>query len=93
MYPELLIFKFYQVIINEKEYYSICSMGLGLSDKHSKTEILSVLKDTDNISVSTLNGVKIRSRIMHFVNDDKFNVYLASQKGDPKTLQITQNPA
>jgi len=68
-------------------------MGLGLSDKHSKIEILSVLKDTSQISVSTLNGVKIRSRIMHFVNDDKFNVYLVSQKGDPKTMQITQNPA
>ncbi len=29
---------------------------------------------------------------MHFVNDDKFNIYLSSLKGDPKIIQITQNP-
>lgn len=67
-------------------------MGSGLSNEYSATEILSVLADIDQISVSTLNGGKIRSRIMHFVNDDEFNVYLASQKGDPKTIQITKNP-
>jgi 1,4-dihydroxy-2-naphthoate octaprenyltransferase len=29
---------------------------------------------------------------MHFVNDEEFHIYLSSMKGDPKTLQIIQNP-
>lgn len=60
--------------------------------EHSKKEILSVLKNIPQISVSTRNGPGIRTRMMHFVNDDDFNIYLASLKGDPKTIQLTQNP-
>jgi 1,4-dihydroxy-2-naphthoate octaprenyltransferase len=31
--------------------------------------------------------------MMHFAADPEFNVYLASMKGDPKTLHILRNPA
>lgn len=60
---------------------------------HSQDEILSILKMIPQISVATFKGSKIRTRMMHFVNDDKFNVYLSSLKGDPKIEQITQNPS
>lgn len=45
----------------------------------------------DVTTVATASGVNIRSRIMHYWNDENFNVYLATMKGDPKTLQITEN--
>ncbi|MFQ6134309.1 MAG: 1,4-dihydroxy-2-naphthoate octaprenyltransferase [Nitrososphaerales archaeon] len=64
-----------------------------MSVEHSKEEILSVLREIPQISVATFKGPKIRTRIMHFVNDGEFNIYLASLKGDPKTVQITQNPS
>lgn len=47
----------------------------------------------DCATVATAAGVDIRSRMMHYWNDENFNVYLATMKGDPKTLQITENPS
>ncbi len=64
-----------------------------MSVEHSKEEILSVLREISQTTVATFKGSKIRTRIMHFVNDDEFNIYLASLKGDPKTIQMTQNPS
>jgi 1,4-dihydroxy-2-naphthoate octaprenyltransferase len=63
-----------------------------LKIEHVRAEILSVLQEIPQISVATLKGQKIRTRIMHFVNDEDFNIYLSSLKGDPKTIQIAQNP-
>ncbi|MFQ6075341.1 MAG: 1,4-dihydroxy-2-naphthoate octaprenyltransferase [Candidatus Bathyarchaeia archaeon] len=60
---------------------------------HTKEEILSVMDVVDCASVATASGVDIRSRMMHYWNDEDFNVYLATMKGDPKTLQITENPS
>ena len=59
---------------------------------HGKDEILSAMDVVDTAFVSTAAGAKIRSRMMHYWNDESFNIYLASMKGDPKTLQITENP-
>jgi len=54
---------------------------------------LSVLDAVDVATVATASGADIRSRMMHYWNDENFNVYLATMKGDPKTLQITENPS
>lgn len=64
-----------------------------MSKPHSKEEILSVMAEVDVASVATASGVDIRSRMMHYWNDENFNVYVATMKGDPKTLQITENPS
>jgi len=54
---------------------------------------LSVMDVVDVATVATASGASIRSRMMHYWNDENFNVYLATMKGDPKTLQITENPS
>lgn len=64
-----------------------------LRQPHTKEEILSVMDVVDCASVATASGMDIRSRMMHYWNDENFNVYLATMKGDPKTLQITENPS
>jgi 1,4-dihydroxy-2-naphthoate octaprenyltransferase len=64
-----------------------------MSKPHSKEEILSVMKEIDVATVATASGTEIRSRMMHYWNDESFNVYVATMKGDPKTLQITENPS
>lgn len=58
---------------------------------HTREEILSVMDSIDCAAVATASGVDIRSRMMHYWNDEDFTVYLATMKGDPKTLQITEN--
>lgn len=60
--------------------------------EHSRDEILSVLKDCEVLSVGTFSADEIRSRMMHYAVDNNFNFYLASLKGDPKTLQLINNP-
>lgn len=64
-----------------------------LQQSHTKEEILSVLNNIDCAVVATASGVDIRSRMMHYWSDENLNVYLATMKGDPKTLQITHNPS
>jgi len=66
---------------------------VGLQQLHSREEILSVMSSVDCTVVATTSGVDIRSRMMHYWNDENFNVYVATMKGDPKTLQITENPS
>lgn len=61
-----------------------------MSTQNSEEEILSVMRSVDYVAVSTLAGSKIRTWMMHFSNDKGFNIYLATMKGDPKTVQITQ---
>ncbi len=59
---------------------------------HSKEEVLSLLKGAEVATVATVSGDRMRTRMMHFAVDDDFHIYLATMKGDPKTLQMTNNP-
>lgn len=60
---------------------------------HTKAEILDSLEKADVASVATSAGIHLRQRMMHFAIDKDFQIYLSSMKGDPKTIQITGNPA
>lgn len=59
---------------------------------HTHEEILDSLNAIDEVAVCTTAGDRLRARMMHFAADENFNVYLSSMKGDPKTLQLTNNP-
>ena len=59
---------------------------------HTREEILDSLDAIDEVAVCTTAGDRLRARMMHFAADGEFNVYLASMKGDPKTLQLANNP-
>lgn len=59
---------------------------------HSREEVLVELGSVDVASVSTFGGEFVRSRMMHFVNTE-FTFYLASMRGDPKTIQLVENPS
>lgn len=60
---------------------------------HTPEEILESLNAIDEMAVSTRAGSRLRSRMMHFAVDGEFRVYAASMKGDPKTLQIVNDPS
>lgn len=60
---------------------------------HTREEILSVLESVPVTAVATSAGMATRNRMMHFGADENFDCYLASIKGDPKTLQITHHPS
>ena len=60
---------------------------------HSREEVLSLLQQAEVAAVATVSGDQIRTRMMHFACDDDFRVYLATMKGDPKTLQMTHHPS
>ena len=62
-----------------------------MSEKHPMEEIRKVIEDADAVHVSTLAGGSIRSRMMHFGLGGGFDVYLASMKADPKTVQVANN--
>ncbi|MDP6510552.1 MAG: 1,4-dihydroxy-2-naphthoate octaprenyltransferase [Dehalococcoidia bacterium] len=59
---------------------------------HSREEVLSLLRGAEVAAVATVSGDRMRTRMMHFAIDDDFHIYLATMKGDPKTLQMTNNP-
>jgi len=60
---------------------------------HTREEILASLNAIDEMAVSTRAGARLRSRMMHFAVDEEFRVYASSMKGDPKTLQILNDPS
>ncbi|MEX0782083.1 MAG: 1,4-dihydroxy-2-naphthoate octaprenyltransferase [Dehalococcoidia bacterium] len=60
--------------------------------EHTREEIFDSLDAIDEVAVCTRAGDRLRARMMHFAADGEFNFYLASMKGDPKTLQITADP-
>ena len=64
-----------------------------MKSKHDAREILAHLeKETVGI-LGTLDQVKgIRLRVMYYGIDDKFNCYLMSTKGSPKTNQALSSP-
>ncbi len=61
--------------------------------QHTKEEILSVLDSVPVTAVATSAGDRMRNRMMHYAADENLNCYLASMKGDPKTVQITHQPS
>lgn len=60
---------------------------------HTKEEILSLMEDVPVVVVATAAGEVIRTRMMHYASDSDFNIYLATMKGDPKTIQLTHHPS
>jgi 1,4-dihydroxy-2-naphthoate octaprenyltransferase len=68
-------------------------VGTLVIGNHSREEILDSLNAIDEVAVSTRSGERLRTRMMHFAADGEFNVYLASMRGDPKILQITNDPS
>ncbi len=64
-----------------------------MSRGHSSEEILSVLRSVEVAAVATSAGDRMRNRMMHYAADEGFNIYLATMKGDPKTVQITNCPS
>jgi 1,4-dihydroxy-2-naphthoate octaprenyltransferase len=61
--------------------------------RHTPDEVMALLRDAELVVVATAAGERIRTRMMHFATGPDFSVYLASMRGDPKTLQITHHPA
>lgn len=59
---------------------------------HTRDEMLESLNAIDEVAVCTTAGASLRSRMMHFAASDDFGIYLSSMKGDPKTLQLVNNP-
>jgi len=64
-----------------------------VAQQHSRQEVLSVLQGSEVGAVATASGESLRNRMMHFAVDDGFTIYLATMKGDPKTQQMTRQPA
>lgn len=64
-----------------------------MSTQHSREEILSLMENVEVAAVATSAGEQMRVRMMHYAPDDDFNIYLATMKGDPKTVQMTDHPS
>lgn len=64
-----------------------------MSQQHGKEEILSLMEGMPVAAVATSAGEGMRIRMMHYATDDNFNIYLATIKGDPKTVQMTHHPS
>ncbi|MBF8303692.1 MAG: menA, partial [Dehalococcoidia bacterium] len=64
-----------------------------VAQQHSQQEVLSVLQGAEVGAVATASGESLRNRMMHFTVDESFSIYLATMKGDPKTIQMTRQPA
>src|SRR3972149_5103739 len=61
--------------------------------QHSQAEILALMDGVPVAAIATIAGDKMRNRMMHYAADENFNIYLASMKGDPKTIQMTNQPS
>ncbi len=64
-----------------------------MSKQHTKEEILSLMENVEVAAVATSAGERMRIRMMHYATDENFNIYLATLKGDPKTVQMTNYPS
>jgi 1,4-dihydroxy-2-naphthoate octaprenyltransferase len=62
------------------------------TDQHSSKTIHEALRKADVAAVATHEGLHIKQRQMHYAVDDNLDLYFATMKGDPKTLQITSDP-
>ncbi|MBI4295844.1 MAG: 1,4-dihydroxy-2-naphthoate octaprenyltransferase [Chloroflexi bacterium] len=61
--------------------------------QHGREEILNVMRSVPVAAIATSAGEKPRIRMMHYAADDNFTIYLATMKGDPKTVQMTNYPS
>ncbi|MFZ2303948.1 MAG: prenyltransferase, partial [Minisyncoccia bacterium] len=59
--------------------------------EHTEEEIYSALLQADVSAVATHEGVNIKQRQMHFAPNKDLELYFATMKGDPKTVQITDD--
>ena len=64
-----------------------------MSEQHRREEILSLMQNVEVAAVATSAGEKLRVRMMHYATDENFTIYLATMKGDPKTVQMTHHPS
>ncbi|MDP2730439.1 MAG: 1,4-dihydroxy-2-naphthoate octaprenyltransferase [Dehalococcoidales bacterium] len=64
-----------------------------MSEQHSQEEILSMMGNVEVAAIATSAGESLRIRMMHYAADESFNIYLATMKGDPKTVQLTNYPS
>ncbi|MDZ4230760.1 MAG: 1,4-dihydroxy-2-naphthoate octaprenyltransferase [Dehalococcoidales bacterium] len=64
-----------------------------MSEQHSREEILALMEKVEVAAVATSAGDSARIRMMHHAADEDFNIYLATMKGDPKTVQMTHHPS
>ncbi|MEE8413459.1 MAG: 1,4-dihydroxy-2-naphthoate octaprenyltransferase [Dehalococcoidales bacterium] len=64
-----------------------------MSEQHSQADILSMMDEVEVTAVATSAGDSQRIRMMHYATDENFNIYLATMKGDPKTVQLTNHPS
>ena len=64
-----------------------------MDEQHSQEEIRSLMEKVEVVAVGTSAGERPRIRMMHYATDENFNIYLATMKGDPKTVQMTHHPA
>lgn len=64
-----------------------------MSEQHSQEEILALMESVEVVAVATSAGEGLRNRMMHYATDENFNIYLATLKGDPKTVQMTNYPS
>ncbi len=64
-----------------------------VAQSHRREDILSVMQAVAVAAVATSAGDKLRVRMMHYATDDSFNIYVATMKGDPKTVQMTHHPS
>ncbi len=64
-----------------------------MSEQHNRQEILSLMGEVPVAAVATSAGEGPRARMMHYATDENFNIYLATMKGDPKTVQMTHHPS
>jgi 1,4-dihydroxy-2-naphthoate octaprenyltransferase len=64
-----------------------------MAKEYSRQEVFSFLSQSDVATVATASGEEMRTRMMHFAVDEAFTIYLATMKGDPKTLQMTHHPS
>lgn len=61
--------------------------------QHSQAEILALMDSIPVAAIATAAGNQLRNRMMHYAADENFNIYLATMKGDPKTVQLTNQPS
>ncbi len=64
-----------------------------MSEQHSQEEIRSLMESVEVAAVATSAAEGMRVRMMHYATDENFNIYLATIKGDPKTVQMTHHPS
>ena len=60
---------------------------------HTEAEIRTFLQNAEVAVIATASGEDIRLRMMHLGFEDDFSIYLASLHGDPKILQMVNNPS